>query len=230
MNVVVLGASGMVGRGALIECLESAEVRSVLAVGRRSCGVAHPKLRELRVPDLAHLATFADELTGYAACFFCVGVSAAGMSEATYRRVTYDLTVDAAGLLADLNPGLTFCYVSGQGTDGTGRSRFMWARVKGETENELLRMPMKAYMFRPGFIQPMKGTRSKTAAYRVFYAFTKPFFPVFGRLFPRHVTTTVNVGRAMIQAALRGYPKSVLETPDINALAADAGRPHMEEA
>ncbi len=230
MNAVVFGASGMVGRGVLIECLEAPEVRSVLAVGRRPCGVAHPKLRELQVPDLARLDAFADELTGYAACFFCVGVSAAGMSEAAYRRVTYDLTTDAAGVLVELNPGLTFCYVSGQGSDPSGRSRFMWARVKGETESRLLRMPMKAYMFRPGFIQPMKGTRSRTLAYRVFYTLTKPFFPVFGRLFPRHVTTTVNVGRAMIRAALRGYPKSVLETPDINALASDAGRLRPEEA
>jgi uncharacterized protein YbjT (DUF2867 family) len=141
------------------------------------------------------------------------------MDEAAYRRVTLDLTVMAATVLGRLNPGLAFCYVSGQGTDSSGRGRFMWARVKGETENRLLEMPFSTYMFRPGFIQPMKGVRSRTAAYRVFYAILGPLFPILNRLFPNHVTTTETVGRAMIRTARVGAAKHVLETGDINLLA-----------
>ncbi len=218
MNVVLFGATGMVGGGVLIECLEDPRVASVVSVGRRPCGVTHPKLREVIRADLRDLGG-AGELERLDACFFCVGVSAAGMSEAEYRRWTYDLTIDIATVLLDLNPDMTFCYVSGQGTDSSEQGWFMWARVKGETENRLLRMPFAAYMFRPGLIQPLKGIRSKTRLYRVFYTLVGPLFPGVKRLFPKHVTTTVNVGRAMIHVAAEGYPKPVLETDDINSIA-----------
>lgn len=209
----------MVGAGVLTECLEDPRVQSVLVVGRRPCGIAHPKLRELILSDFFDYSDAKTDLTGHDACFFCLGVSAAGMTEATYHRLTYDLTLSAAEALADLNPGLTFCYVSGEGTDSTERGRFMWARVKGKTENHLLRMPFHAYMFRPGFIQPLKGARSKTKLYQAFYSILGPIFPLLKRLLPSHLTTTVNVGRAMIQVAASGYSKRVLENPDINVLA-----------
>jgi uncharacterized protein YbjT (DUF2867 family) len=220
MKVILFGATGMVGSGVLIECLEDPRVHSVLAVGRRSCGVSHPKLRERIRVDLFEYGDARADLAGYEACFFCLGVSSAGMSETAYHRATYDLTLVAAKVLADLNPGLTFCYVSGEGTDSTERGRFMWARVKGKTENHLLRLPFQAYLFRPGFIRPLKGVRSKTKLYQAFYALLGPLYPLLNRLVPGHLTTTVNVGRAMIRVAASGYPKRVLENNDINALAA----------
>jgi uncharacterized protein YbjT (DUF2867 family) len=191
MKVIIFGATGMIGSGVLTECLEDGRVGAVLVIGRRSCGRTHPQLGELIRSDLVDYSKVKAELQGYDACFFCLGVSAAGMTEAAYRRVTYDLTIAAAGSLAGLNSHLTFCYFSGQGTDSTERGRFMWARVKGATENRLLAMPMSAYMFRAGFIQPLKGAQSRTGLYRLFYVLTAPFFPVLRRVFPRHVTTTV---------------------------------------
>jgi uncharacterized protein YbjT (DUF2867 family) len=191
----------------------------VLVVGRTPCGVAHPKLRELIRSDFFDYRDANAHLKGLDACFFCLGVSAVGMSESAYHRLTYELTISAAAALADLNPGLTFCYVSGEGTDSTERGCFMWARVKGKTENHLLRMPFNAYMFRPGFIQPLKGVRSKTKLYQAFYNVLAPLYPLLKRILPRHVTTTANVGRAMIQVAATGYSKHVLENSDINVLA-----------
>jgi uncharacterized protein YbjT (DUF2867 family) len=222
VNIIVFGATGMVGAGVLIECLEDSRVRSVLVVGRKSCGVTHPKLRELIRADFFDYSDAKASLKGCDACFFCLGVSVAGMTETAYTRVTYDLTLAAARALIELNPGLTFCYVSGEGTDSTERGRFMWARVKGKTENDLLRMPFNAYMFRPGFIQPLKGVRSKTRLYQAFYDVFTPVFPLLRRLLPKHVTTTENVGRAMLRVATSGYSKQVLENPDINILAPKA--------
>ena len=219
MNVIVFGATGMVGSGVLIECLEDPRVRSVLVVGRRPCGVAHPRLRELMRSDFFDYSDAKADLKGHDACFFCLGVSSAGMREAAYYRLTYELTLSAAGALAELNPELTFCYVSGEGPDSTERGRFIWARVKGKTENHLLRMPFKAYMFRPGYIQPLKGVRSKTKLYQAFYNVLGPIYPLLKRLLPNHVTTTENVGRAMVQVAASGCSKHVLENSDINVLA-----------
>jgi len=220
MRVLLFGATGMVGQGVLRECLLAPDVESVLAVGRSPLRERHQKLRELLVPDLFDLAPHASELTGYTACFFCLGVSSAGMSEAGYRHLTLDLTLSVAGLVARQNPGLTFVYVSGAGTDPAGRSRSMWARVKGETENALLRLPFEsAYLFRPGYIQPVHGVTSRTPWYRLAYAVLGPLFPLWRRLFPRLVTTTELVGRAMLAAARQGAPRPVLETADINALA-----------
>jgi uncharacterized protein YbjT (DUF2867 family) len=220
MNVILFGASGMVGAGVLRECLEDPQVKTVLSVGRRASGVSNPKLRELLLPELTALDAADAELDGFDACFFCLGVSAAGMTEAAYRQVTLDLTLRTAETLLACNPGLTFCYVSGQGTDSSGVGRIMWARVKGETENRLLDMPLSAYMFRPGYIQPLKGARSRTRVYQLFYTVLGPLFPILNRLFPNQVTTTVNVGRAMIRVAASGSEKRILGPKDINRLAA----------
>lgn len=216
MNVIVFGATGMVGRGVTLECLEDPRVRSILSVSRRASGITHAKFRELVLSDLTDLGDKRDSVSNVDACFFCLGVSAAGMSEEAYRRVTYDLTMNVAKLLVRLNPQLTFCYVSGQGTDSSEKGPFMWARVKGKTENDLMRLFPNAYMFRPGFIQPMKGVRSSTRLYQTFYDVTRPLFPLLRRFFPRYVTTSVNVGRAMIRVAAHGYAKRTLETRDIN--------------
>lgn len=221
MKVLLFGATGMVGQGVLRECLLDPEVERVVAVGRRAGSARHEKLHQLVVPDLHDLSGHASELTGFDACFFCLGVSSAGMSEAEYRRVTKDLTLAVAGLLARLNPAMTFVYVSGAGSDSTERGRTMWARVKGETENALLRLPFAAaFMFRPGYVQPLHGITSRTRLYRAAYAVASPLFPLLDRLVPDHVTTTERVGRAMLVVARRGASAKVLETRDLNALAA----------
>jgi len=223
MNVLLFGATGMVGQGVLRECLIDADVERVLTVGRSGTGQHHPKLRELVPPDLMDLSAVERELEGFDACFFCLGVSAAGLSEERYSRVTHDLTLAVAQTLVRLNPGMAFVYVSGMGTDSSERGRTMWARVKGRTENALLRLPFRAaYMFRPGFIIPLHGIRSRTAWYRIFYAVATPLYPMLAARFPRAVTTTERLGRAMLVVARRGYPKPVLETQDINSLSRPA--------
>jgi uncharacterized protein YbjT (DUF2867 family) len=220
MNVVVFGASGMVGQGVLLECLRDTGVERVLVIGRSSAGPQHAKLREVLVPDLFDLPSYAGELTGLDACFFCLGISSAGMSEAAYRRLTFDLTTTIARELAARNPALCFTYVSGTGTDSTERGRTMWARVKGATENALLAMPFRsAFMFRPGVIQPLDGIRSKTRAYRLGYLLSAPVLPVLRRAFPNSVSTTREIGQAMIAVARNGWPRPVLETRDIHAAA-----------
>jgi hypothetical protein len=202
MRVVLTGATGMVGQGVLRECLLDPAVTGVLAIGRSSTGQQHQKLKEAIPKDPADLSSIADNLSGYDACFFCLGVSAAGMTEEAYKRITYDLTMSLAVPLARLNPEMTFVYVSGTGTDSTEKGRMMWARVKGATENALMRMPFKAaYMFRPGYIQPLHGVRTKTKWYAAFYAVMAPMFPVWKRLLPKYVTTTECIGRAMLKVA-----------------------------
>jgi uncharacterized protein YbjT (DUF2867 family) len=219
MKVILFGATGMVGQGVLRECLLDPDVQSVLAVGRSATGQQHAKLRELVHKDFFDFSTIESELTGFDACFFCLGVSSAGMREADYTRVTYDVTLAAALTLAKVSPGLTFVYVSGAGTDGTESGRSMWARVKGRTENALLKLPFKAaYMFRPGFIQPQHGIVSKTRLYRAVYAVAAPLYPLLKRVAPKYVTTTEQVGRAMIAVARRGAETRVLENSDIEAL------------
>jgi uncharacterized protein YbjT (DUF2867 family) len=219
MNVLIFGATGMVGQGVLRECLRDPGVGRVLAVGRRATGQVHEKLRDLVLPDPANLAAVEPQLTGFDACFFCLGVTSAGLSEERYTRLTYDLTLAVARTLARLDPGMTFVYVSGTGTDSSERGRIMWARVKGRTENALLALPFKAaYMFRPGYIQPLDGIQSSTRWYRVMYAATAPLYPAFRRLFPGAVTTTAQVGRAMLAVVRQGFGRPVLETRDINSL------------
>jgi uncharacterized protein YbjT (DUF2867 family) len=223
MKVILFGATGMVGQGVLRECLLDPEVERVLVIGRSTTGRTDPKLTERVVPDLFDLTALSAELTGWDACYFCLGVSAAGMSEADYRHLTYDLTVGAATLLSKQNPGMTFIYVSGASTDATEQGGMMWARVKGATENAILRLPFRAaYMFRPGLIQPMHGERSKTRAYRIAYFFLAPIVPILRWLFPRLVTTTERVGRAMLHVTKRGNAMPLVEHADINRLGQDA--------
>jgi uncharacterized protein YbjT (DUF2867 family) len=218
VRVLIFGATGMVGQGVLRECLLDERVTAALTVGRSATGQRHAKLREAVAPDLFDLTGI--ELTGYDACFFCLGVSSVGMREADYRRVTLDLTASIARPLATANPEMTFIYVSGAGTDGTERGRTMWARVKGATENAVLGLPFHGYAMRPAFIQPRYGVRSRTSWYRAVYAVTRPLGPVLYRLAPRFATSTDRLGDAMIQLALAGSANRVLESADINALAA----------
>jgi uncharacterized protein YbjT (DUF2867 family) len=219
MKIILFGATGMVGQGALRECLLDPAVEKVLAVGRRATGQRHDKLREIVHEDFLDFSAIEDELAGYDACLYCLGVSSAGMSEPDYHRVTYDVTMAAASALARRNPALTLVYVSGAHTDSTERGRVMWARVKGKTENALLRMPFPAaYMFRPGYIQPLHGIVSRTKLLRVLYALVGPLYPLWKALFPDYVTTTEQLGRAMIQVARHGAARRVLENRDINAL------------
>jgi uncharacterized protein YbjT (DUF2867 family) len=218
MKVILFGATGMVGQGVLRECLLASDVESVLTIGRGATGQPHPKLRELVLADLTDYASIEGELAGYDACFFCLGVSAAGMSEADYTRITYDVTLAAAQALARRSPTLTFIYVSGEGTDSTEQKRAMWARVKGRTENALLALPFRAVMFRPGLIRPLHGIRSKTRMYRIFYTLAWPLFPVLGWF--GALTTTECVGRAMLRVARDGAPQPILRNRDINQLAA----------
>jgi uncharacterized protein YbjT (DUF2867 family) len=220
VNVLLFGATGMVGAGVLLECLDDARVESVLLVGRHPHGVTHAKVRQEVRKNVADLSGLEDRLARVDACFFCIGVSAAGLDEPRYTRLTFDLTMKVAGQLAAVRPDATFCYVSGAGTDSTEKGRFMWARVKGRTENRLLEMFPNAYMFRPGYIQPKRGVRSRTRLYRALYAVAAPLYPALRLLGPRLMTTTVDVGRAMIEAAASGYPGRILEVADINELAA----------
>jgi uncharacterized protein YbjT (DUF2867 family) len=216
--VILFGATGMVGQGVLREALLDPEVGRVLTIGRNATGQQHPKLRELVLADLFDYSAIESQLAGFDACIFTLGVSAAGMTEEAYLHLTYDLTLAAAKTLARLNPDLVFVYVSGQGTDSTEHGRMMWARVKGRTENALLRLFERAVMFRPGFIQPLHGIRSKTKAYQLFYTILGPLLPLLRRLFPRRITTTEALGKAMLHVAKHGSPKRVLEMADITAM------------
>ncbi|MFD6890240.1 epimerase [Streptomyces sp. NPDC059957] len=220
MNVILFGATGMIGRGVLRECLRDESVESVLAIGRSPLAVTHPKLSELVRADPTDLSVPGLDLASYDACFFCLGISSFRMKEEEYRRITHDLTLAAARPLAAANPRLTFAYVSGEGTDSTESGRSMWARVKGETENDLLKLPFEAYMFRPGIVQPDRGIPSKTPLYRAGYAVTAPLFPVLRRFAPHLVTTTRAIGRAMIAVTEAGpgnaATQRILRPRDIN--------------
>ena len=219
MKVLIFGATGMVGQGVLRECLLAADVESVVAVGRNPTGQQNPKLRDLVHKDMYDYGDIEPQLQGFDACFFCLGVSSVGMKEPEYKRITYDLTLAAATVLARLNPGMTFTYVTGAGTDSSERGSRMWARVKGATENALLRLPFKAaFMFRPGMIQPLHGVRSKTPLYQAAIMVLKPVLGLAHRLWPDRVTTTEKVGRAMLAVARHGAPKVLLDPADINAL------------
>jgi len=219
MRVVLFGATGMVGQGVLRECLLDPEIESVLAVGRSPTGQRHAKLHEIVHNDFLDFSRIESQLAGYDACFFCLGVSSIGMSEEQYRRLTYDITLAAARTLAKLNPQMVFIYVTGRGTDSSERGKLMWARVKGKTENDLLKLPFKAaYMFRPAGIQPLHGIRSKTGWVQAIYVGAAPLLSLLNRLAPTYMTTTEQVGRAMIKVARDGYPKPVLESDDINRM------------
>jgi uncharacterized protein YbjT (DUF2867 family) len=219
MKIILFGATGMVGQGVLRECLLDRDVTDVLVVGRSPTGQANPKLREVLHQDFLDYADIEPQLAGYDACFFCLGVTSVGLTEERYRHLTYDITLAAATTLAKLNPGMVFIYVTGQGTDSTERGSLMWARVKGKTENDLLKLPFKAaYMFRPAAIQPLHGIRSRTGWYQLIYDITSPLFTLLKRVAPKYVTTTEQVGLAMIKVAKLGFRKPVLESEDINLL------------
>ena len=219
MNVILFGATGMVGQGVLRECLLDSDVHQILSIVRSPTSQQNPKLHELVHANFFDYSDIEPQLTGFDACLFSLGVSSAGMDEAQYTHLTYDLTLAAATTLAKLNPQMTFLYVSGAGTDSTEHGRTMWARVKGKTENDLLKLPFKAaYMFRPGAIQPLHGIRSKTKLYQTFYTILNPILPLLKSWFPQYITTTEQLGRAMLRVAKTGYPKPILETKDIDAI------------
>ena len=217
MKVLVLGATGLVGRGVLRECLLDPDVEKVITVGRSPAGDPDPKLKEILSVSFEDFSSIEHELEGVDACFFCLGVSSAGMKEAEYYRITYGFTLSAAKMLSRMHPGMTFIYVSGQGTDSTQTGRVMWARVKGKTENALLQLPLNAFMFRPAIIEPLDGIRSRTTSYRIGYMLLKPLLPLLRWAFPNQVLTTRDIGRAMLAVARRGYPRHILETADIRA-------------
>jgi uncharacterized protein YbjT (DUF2867 family) len=220
VKAIIFGATGMVGQGVLRECLRDAQVESVLLIGRSATGVRDAKVTEIVQADLTDYSTIRNRLAGYDACFFCLGVTSAGMSETEYRRVTYDITLAAARALVAANPGMTFVYVSGAGTDSSEKGRMMWARVKGATENALLALPFTAaYMFRPGYIQPLHGIKSKTGWYSAMYAVVAPIYPLLRIAFGKYMTTTDELGRAMLHSAKSGAKKRVVESAEIAALA-----------
>jgi uncharacterized protein YbjT (DUF2867 family) len=220
MKVILFGATGMVGAGILLECLDDPRVESVLTVGRKPSGVQHARVRDLVRADLYNYADVREQLRGYDTCFFALGISVVGLDEAAYTQITHDIPLAAATVLAELNPKMTFCFVSGAGADSSGRARAMWARVKGRTENDLLAMPLNTYVFRPGLIQPRRGVTSKTGWYNVFYTLLAPLYPLLRATLGGIVTATDSVGIAMIHVAAAGDEKRIIETSDINRIAA----------
>lgn len=216
IRVIITGVTGMVGEGVMHECLESQEVEAVLVINRRPCGVSHPKLKEIIHTDFFDFSAIESQLGGYNACFFCLGVSSIGMKEPEYYKKTYTLTLHVAGTLSKLNKGMTFCYVSGTGTDSTENGKSMWARVKGKTENDLFALPFKqSFAFRPGYIHPTKGLK------RVhnFYKYMTWMYPLLLKFFPNTVSTLKEVGLAMIAVTQHGYRKKIIEPNDIRLLA-----------
>ena len=218
LNAIIFGATGMVGEGVLHICLNHPDVESVLVIGRSSVEQTHPKLKELIHKDFFDWSLVENQLKGYNACFFCLGVSSIGMKEEAYKRITYDLTMAAARTLSKLNPDMTFCYVSGSGTDSSERGRIMWARVKGKTENDVAALPFKAaYACRPGFIKPIKGLKKAYGVSRILGT----VYPVLRALFSNYVCTLEDLGRAMVRVSTEGYSKKVLECADIEHLGSE---------
>jgi uncharacterized protein YbjT (DUF2867 family) len=215
IRTIITGATGMVGEGVLLECLNHPDVEQVLVINRKPGGASHPKLHEIIHTDFFNLAPIESQLIGYSACFFCLGVSSVGMSKEEYKRVTYDLTLNVGRLLAKANPDMTFCYVTGAGTDSSERGRVAWARVKGATENALMRLFKHSYMFRPGFMKASPGQKNLKSYYKLFAW----VYPIGRPLYPAGFCTLQEVGRAMINAASKGYPKQILEVKDIVELA-----------
>jgi uncharacterized protein YbjT (DUF2867 family) len=215
LKIILTGATGMVGEGVLLECLNHPEVEQVLMVNRKHLDTTHPKLKELLLPNFMNLDAVEEELKGYNACFFCAGISSAGLNEEQYTHITYDITMHFAQSLVKLNPGMVFNFISGSHTDSSEKGRLMWARVKGKTENALLKLPFKAvYTFRPGFMKPTEGQRNIKSLFKVMLF----LYPVLKFIFPS--LTMKQVGLAMINAALKGYAKPILEIKDIKELAA----------
>lgn len=216
IKAIITGATGMVGEGVLHECLLDADVTDVLVINRKPCGVVHPKLKEIIHQDFFDFSAIEEELNGYNACFFCLGVSSIGMNESNYYKMTYSLTMHVAETLSRHNSDMVFCYISGVGTDSSEKGRLMWARVKGKTENDLMQLPFKkVFAFRPGFIKPTKELKNT----HPFYKYINWLFPIGRRFFPNSFCTLRELGIAMIHAAQYGYTKSVIEGKDIITLA-----------
>lgn len=217
-KVILTGATGLVGEGVLLECLVNPQIAEVLVVGRKTCGKTHPKLKELLVPSFFELNEVKEKLRGYDACFYCAGISSAGMNEQDYSYITYDTTLAFAQTLLEINPSIAFCFISGSRTDSTERGRIMWARVKGKTENALAKMNFETlYHFRPGFMKPTEGQQNVKGYYKVI----GEMYGLFKLLFPNNVSTMKEVGQAMINSITKGYPKQILEVSDIKQLAKD---------
>jgi hypothetical protein len=216
INAIIFGSTGMVGEGVLHQALLHPDIKSVLVINRRPCNVVHPKLKEIIHKDFFDYSDIEKEITGFNACFFCLGVSSVGMKEKDYTPVTYNLTMQAAQALSHLNPDMSFCYVSGQGTDSSEKGKLMWARVKGKTENDLLKLPFKsAFMFRPGIIKPIKGLKNTYTIYKI----AAPLFPLLIKLLPNYICTLADLGDVMIQSVINGYSKNIIENKDIAILA-----------
>ncbi|MBU1099495.1 MAG: epimerase [Bacteroidetes bacterium] len=216
IKAVILGATGMVGEGVMHESLSHPDVESVIVVNRKPCGVQHAKLKEIILKDFFDFSSISDELKGYNAFYYCMGVSSVGLKEAAYKRITYDLTMHIANLMLTINPDMVFTYVSGVGTDSTEKGKSMWARIKGKTENDLLKLPFKdSYMFRPGYIQPTTGLNNAYKAYTLF----APFYPLWKLIFPKYVSTLEEIGLSMINVTKRGFNKKILKCTDIQASA-----------
>jgi hypothetical protein len=216
IRAIVTGATGMVGEGVLHECLLHSDVEKVLVLGRRTCGISHPKLQEIVHDNFFDLSAIESRLSGYNACFFCLGKSSVGMREEEYYKITYTLTLHVAQTLVKHNPDMTFCYISGAGTDSTEKGKIGWARVKGKTENDLMKLPFRqVYAFRPGFMNPTQGLKNALG----FYKFITWLYPVARAVFPKYVSTLKELGLAMIHSVTRGYEKQILDVRDIVALA-----------
>lgn len=216
VRAIITGATGMVGEGVLHECLQHPDVETVLVITRKSCGVNHPKLKEIIHADFFDLSPIESHLSGYNACFFCLGVSSVGMKESEYYKLSYTLTMHVAQTLSKMNPGMVFCYVSGAATDSTEKGRMMWARVKGKTENDLMKLPFKSvYAFRPSYMQPTNGLKNTLS----YYKYVGWMYPMFRPLFPGYFGTLKELGQAMINSIKFGYDKQVLEVKDIRGLA-----------
>lgn len=215
IRAIITGSTGMVGEGVLFECLNSPHVEQILVINRKPCGYTHTKLKEIIHPDFYDISTIANQLTGYNACYFCLGVSSVGMKEDEYFSKTYTLTLNFARILSTVNPTMIFCYVSGAATDSTEKGRSMWARVKGKTENDLMKLPFqKFYAFRPGYMQPTKGLKNTLS----YYGYLSWLYPVFKLIMPRFVSTLADLGQAMIQVVRKKPNKPILEVKDIKAM------------
>jgi nucleoside-diphosphate-sugar epimerase len=218
MKVIITGSTGMVGKAVLLECIDSLAIDHILLINRKSLGNISPKVEELIVDDYDQLAQHADRLTGYDACYHCMGVSALGLSEEQYTRLTLAYTQQLADVLYDHNPDMTFIYVSGKGTDSSEEGSVMWARIKGKTENYILHKGFKdAYAFRPGGILPEKGVKSRTAWYNAIYVLLRPFFPILKTM--KSITRSTYIGKAMINLSQREISRKILEPENINEAA-----------
>ena len=219
MKVILTGSTGMIGKGVLLECIDSSLITEILVINRISLDISHPKIKEIICADWFDLCGIENELKGYDACFFCLGATITTLSEEYFRKISYDLTLNFIQTISKVNLNIGVCYISGMGVDGSKKKKSMWIQIKGEVEQALLKMPLKwAYIFRPGYIQPMRGVRSKTKLYRGFYMLLSPFYPIIKRLFPKLTTSTVQIGRAMIYLAHHSHVNSFIENTDINEL------------